>query len=600
MAIVPVQRVANAAGNVKNETASVQAATTSGHVLVAAWRGGSGSTLTGVTDTQDLTRGAWQIVSQSGGSNATSAVAIRVLSATLGVLGTSDTITFTQSGSSQANDFTVWEYSGIDTTTPVETGTNVGSSGSSQTSSSLAIAAAAVTDALFMAIGTGTVAAVITNTDGHFAARDTGTGGVNLFDDLSAGTTSSITSTWAYSPSTNVGLAGVALKAATYTPATGTASDSVATISDSATRAAIARSRTSSDAVATISDTARVSQVAWIRKTSDTVAISDATGSHAYTGSAGDSFSISDVAARAGLSFLRGLSDSAAISDALARTLVAPRATADSLSVADALSRTYLTHRSPSDSFSISDASKQTHALHKTTADSVASISDAVGRQVTTPRATADSFSIADTTGGSHSYQGTSSDSFSVSDASVRSSALIRALADSLAVSDAVVVRKTYLRTAADSLAVSDLAKPRYALLRSSADTWTVFDSLTRTITRITIASDAVSLADQAQSLRGTVRSAQDTFSILDQVGNVNSFYRSSSDIVTLSDLAVGIYHKTVPVFYGEGSMVMYAPLPAKITLDPSALAALYMTVDPSSTVTVVDPALATGVLADG
>ncbi len=231
----------------------------------------------------------------------------------------------------------------------------------------------------------------------------------------------------------NVGIAGLH-------PAT----DTLAALSDAATRASQALSRTVTDAPAAPSDIATRSAQAKTRTLSDSLAaLSDAASraSQAKSRTVTDSLSaLSDAASRAGQASSRTLTDTlAALSDAATRSAQAiSRSATDSLAAqSDAATRSAQARtRTVTDSLAaLSDAaSRAATAASRTAVDSIAAITDIATRTEGQERVAADSISA-------------------FSETTSRQTTASRTVTDSIAaISDAASSGGVASRTAVDSI----------------------------------------------------------------------------------------------------------------------------------------------------
>lgn len=187
-------------------TATVTSNTTSGNVLLAFCRGGSGSYATSVSDTQGNT---WVEVGHTSTSN-TITIYRCVLST---ALTTSDTITPVSSGGTLT--VAVYEYTGVDTTTPIHASTV--SSGTSATTCTTSTITVTDQDVLLVSgltanndISTPTKPTNYTLRSGLYYAG----AGSAVSADYAPGATGTPSATWSWSASASWGAGLVALNPA--------------------------------------------------------------------------------------------------------------------------------------------------------------------------------------------------------------------------------------------------------------------------------------------------------------------------------------------------------------------------------------------------
>ncbi len=360
-----------------------------------------------------------------------------------------------------------------------------------------------------------------------------------------------------------------------------TVSDSLATISETLTRAAQAFARTSADSLASISETLS-DNVSLHRSISDGFsAISDVLtrSAQAFSRTSSDAIlSIGETLTRASKSLARTASDSlGVISDTITSTLVFVRAASDSLqAISDSVTRGAQTFgRTISDSFAsvgetltrasqafarsatdtvaaVTDtATRGSQALARSASDAISAITDTVSRSAQAfSRTSADALAtVTDTvTRGAQAISRTASDAFSaVSDSVSRSAqSFTRTSSDALtAISETLTGIRVLVRTATDSFAaISDsVSRDAQAFLRNGLDALPgVADMVSRAQQVNRTASDAISsLADTVSRAVIYSRSAVDAISAISDTATRGAIAleRTASDAVAaISDTA--------------------------------------------------------------
>jgi hypothetical protein len=265
-----------------------------------------------------------------------------------------------------------------------------------------------------------------------------------------------------------------------------TASDSLAAISDTATRSAQALTRTGTDALSTVTDTATRSAQALTRSSTDSLStITDtSTRTVGHPRSLADSLTgISDTATRAAQAFNRSSTDSlSGVGDTPTRTVGHPRSLTDSLTaISDAATRSAqaLTRSATESLAAITDVATRGGGNVRTASDALSSISDVATRAVT-----------ARTRSGADSLAG-------ISDAATRSAqAFTRSGTDPLTgITEAPSRTVGHPRSLADSLSpLTDVAgRANQSIIRSSTDALSgITDVPSRIIHQFRYAIDSV------------------------------------------------------------------------------------------------------------
>ena len=270
------------------------------------------------------------------------------------------------------------------------------------------------------------------------------------------------------------------------------------------------------------------------------------------------------------------------------------------------------------DIVSVSDQVSSYAGRTRTSLDSV-SLNDLVSARVGLLRASYDTTILSDSPSISRSLIKSSADSFTLSDISSQRHALVRGTTDLTSISDSAVDHRALLRALNDTFSISDLSTRSHGLSRPTSDAFSIADILAVYGGRTRGTSDSTSISDLANRLYACSRAINDVFSISDQNSIRRALYRpvydslsvsdliqihealgaTASDVVAVIDAVTYIVKIALPV-YGSGEAKLWVPILVRVTLDPSLPIPTYMTLDGSSTVTVVDPSIAKATLANG
>lgn len=347
--------------------------------------------------------------------------------------------------------------------------------------------------------------------------------------------TSAITKTcsWTGTHSATSAATIIVFKENSGTVNTVTATDTLGSISETATRNAQAFFRTATDTLGSISETVTRAAQAFIRTSSDTLsALSDSVSRlNSFPRAVSDTLgAISDSASRAAQSFIRSGSDTlGAISDSPLRLVAQSRSISDTLgALSDSLSRILTLRRTFSDSLgAISDtATRASQAFTRTASDTLSALADSAAALKIIIRSATDTLSgVSDTASRSaQAFTRLGSDTLgAISDSLSRGVALLRPVSDTLAALSDTASRSIqhFIRTASDTLsALSDVA--------SSGSVHHFFVT----------ASDTLGSISETAS-RGAMsflRSGTDTLAALSDTATraTQSFLRSTADTVAV------------------------------------------------------------------
>lgn len=295
-----------------------------------------------------------------------------------------------------------------------------------------------------------------------------------------------------------------------------TATDSVAGLTDSATRGSGIFARTTADA-GPASD-ADVRQTSFFRSAADTVT------------------EPTDLAVRAGLPFARTLADSLTTTDSTVRALLESRTAVDSITAP-------------------TDALTQSRFEFRTTNDTLAPPADSPTRIDFTFRSGTDTAPASDAaTRANYLLTRFASDSAPASDAATRLVIKPRAVADTVEglVDSVVRVGLPFLRGPPDSITgLADAATRQVTFARTTSDTTTPSETNTRIITRVRSGADTAPSSDA--DVRQTVffRTSADTVAgIADAVARKGTpFARSLADTAPSTDSVqrLGVFARLMP-----------------------------------------------------